>query len=356
MSLVIQEQVPLAPLSTIRVGGPARYFATATLPADVAAAADWASSRRLPVLLLGGGSNLIVSDRGFDGLVLHMAVRGLTSIEDGPSPRLDVGAGEVWDDVVRGAVARGWAGLECLSGIPGLVGATPIQNVGAYGQDVAETIERVEAVELATGRPITFAASECRFRYRESRFKNEDRGRYAIVRVSYRLASNVAPAVRYPDLAKALPADRTPTLAEVRDAVLRVRRAKSMVLDDADPCARSVGSFFLNPVLPPAAADAAEEELERRGHLDADEAMPRFPAGDLVKLSAAWLIERCGLPRGTRRGAVGLSQNHALAVVNYGGASAADVVSFAREVRDRVRERSGVKLFPEPVLVGVSLD
>jgi len=357
MPLSIQEGVPLAPLSTLSLGGSARFFTRATEARDVADAVDWASTRRCPLFLLGGGSNLVIADDGWPGLVVHMAIRGIASDERPEAADLAVGSGEVWDELVAHAVARGWGGIECLSGIPGLVGATPIQNVGAYGQDVAETILGVDAVDLQSGEPIAFDARECGFGYRDSRFKGRDHGRYAIVNVRYRLRPAATPVVRYPELARAL-AQRgveSPSLADVRATVIAVRRGKSMVVDAADPFSRSVGSFFMNPVVPAALADAAERELRQRGHLTSAEEMPRYPSGpDAVKVPAAWLIEHSGLARGLRRGAVGLSPRHALAIVNHGGATAADVVAFAREIRDRVRDRTGLTLVPEPVFVGLS--
>jgi UDP-N-acetylmuramate dehydrogenase len=254
------------------------------------------------------------------------------------------------------AVARGWAGLECLSGIPGLVGATPIQNVGAYGQEVGETITRVDALERAGGRRVSFTNAECAFGYRMSRFKAADAGRFVVVAVTFRLRPGGAPAVRYAELARALEGDPAPRLAEVRETVIALRRRKSMVLDDADPNARSVGSFFMNPVVPAAEAEAVESRVRSAGVLGADEAMPRFPAGDgHVKLSAAWLIERAGLRKGHGDGRVGLSTNHTLAIVNRGGATGAEVAAFARSVRARVRDQFGVTLHPEPVFVGHSL-
>jgi len=357
MPLSIQEHVPLAPFTTLGVGGPARYYTLARTRDEVREAADWAFTRRQPLLVLGGGSNLVIADDGWSGLVLHVAVCGISSESSGSEVALAVGAGEPWDELVSATVDKGWAGFECLSGIPGFVGATPIQNVGAYGQEVAESIVAVEAVELSTGRLATIENAACRFGYRDSRFKGADRGRYAIVGVRYRLRVGAPATVRYPDLVRALEerGAAEPTLADVRACVLAVRRRKSMVVDAADPFSRSVGSFFVNPITPAAAVDAAEENLRRRGHLAADERMPRYPASpDGVKVPAAWLIERSGLPRGVRRGAVGLSPHHALAIVNHGGATAAEIASFAREVRDRVRDRTGFVLSPEPVFVGLT--
>jgi UDP-N-acetylmuramate dehydrogenase len=357
-ALPILENVPLAPLTTLGVGGPARYYLRIERPDDIAAAAEWARSHDQSIFVLGGGSNLVVSDVGFSGLVLHVAVRGISMEEDGDGVVIDVGAGEPWDDVVRTAVERSLTGIESLSGIPGYVGATPIQNVGAYGQEIADTLVSVETVEFSTGHTVTFDSAACDFRYRDSRFKREDRGQHAIVRVRYRLKRNAAPVVRYPEIARALSAagHREPTLAHVRETVLATRRSKSMVIDPADPCSRSVGSFFVNPVVSTHAAHAAEEALRRQGRLGPAESLPTYPAADgHVKIPAAWLIEHAGLARGTRRGAVGLSENHALAIVNYDRATAENVVAFARAVRDAVRDATGIALVPEPVLVGVSL-
>jgi len=359
MALEIREQVPLAPLSTLGVGGPARYYVRAQHVDEVRAAVDWARTRDLPLLVLGGGSNVVLSDGGHPGLVLHLATRGVEALESGGTARVTAEAGEPWDPLVAEAVARGWAGLECLSGIPGLVGATPIQNVGAYGQEVAETITEVHALDLTTGRMDRLENAECAFAYRDSRFKSADKGRFIVLRVAYALRAGGAPALRYAELARHLEAAAraSPSVADVREAVITLRRRKSMVLDPDDPNARSVGSFFTNPIVPAAVADGLEARLRAEGVLREDERPPRFPARDgQVKLSAAWLIERAGLSRGYGHGRVGLSSRHTLAIVNRGGAAAAEVVAFAREVRQRVRDRLGVTLTPEPVFVHLSLD
>lgn len=351
--LKILEHVPLAPLSTLGVGGPARFYLRAENREAIEAGVGWAKGRGVPVFVLGGGSNIVVSDEGFPGLVLHVALRGVTILRDGVA-EIEAAAGEEWDPLVAAAVERGWAGLECLSGIPGLVGATPIQNVGAYGQDVSETLTRVDAFEVATGRTLSFSNEKCRFGYRESRFKREDRGRYVILGATFRLLPGGAPAVRYPELERnlAAPSLKAPTLEDVRAAVIEIRRGKSMVIDSGDPNRRSVGSFFVNPVVPAEKASEIREIVRREGG-DA-EAMPAFPARDSgVKLSAAWLIERSGLARGDRRGNVGISTNHTLAVVNRGGGTAREVVALAREIRQRVLDRFGVTLVPEPVFVNL---
>jgi UDP-N-acetylmuramate dehydrogenase len=356
--LNVQNDVPLGPYSTLGVGGPARHYLEASDPETIVAGLDWAARRGLPVLILGGGSNMVIADEGFDGLVLHIRLRGIEPVTADGRVELRAGAGEEWDPLVKLTVENGWAGLECLSGIPGRVGATPIQNVGAYGQDVSGSITRVEALELATGRVVTFTGEECRFAYRDSRFKREDRGRYLVLAVVFRLQSGGPPAVRYAELEKALAGrgPQPPSLADARAAVLAIRRRKSMVIDPDDPNRRSVGSFFVNPIVPEAARAAVQDALRASGQAEAADTMPSWPAGEgRVKLSAAWLIERAGLQRGYRKGNVGISTNHTLAIVNCGGGTAREVVDLAREIRARVCDRFGVTLEPEPVFVNVGL-
>jgi len=359
MALDIREQFPLAPLSTLGVGGPARYYTRVTSEDQVREAVAWSRARAQPLFVLGGGSNIVLSDDGYPGLVLHLATRGIASRPVGDTVEVTAEAGEPWDDLVAAAVAQGWAGVECLSGIPGLVGATPIQNVGAYGQEVGETVSSIEALDLQTGRRERLTSAEGGLGYRDSRFKSADKGRFIVLRVTYALRPGGPPAVRYAELARSLEerALGAPSLAQVRETVIGLRRRKSMVLDPDDPNARSVGSFFTNPIVPAAVADDLETALRRDGVLREGERPPRFPAGEgRVKLSAAWLIERSGLAKGHQRGKVGLSTRHTLAIVNRGGATAADVVALAREVRARVQDRFGVTLVPEPVFVNVSLD
>jgi UDP-N-acetylmuramate dehydrogenase len=355
--LVVQENVPLAPLSTLGVGGPARFYARAADGDAVEAGAAWAEERAVPLLALGGGSNMVIADEGYPGLVLHVLPEGLETRWLDGEVHVRAGAGVNWDDLVATATGQGWAGIECLSGIPGRVGATPIQNVGAYGQDVSETITSVEAFDVVARRPVTLSNMECGFGYRSSRFKGVDRNRYIILAVEFHLLPGGPPAVRYPDLRRHL-AERgvaAPSLAQVRQAVIEVRRRKSMVLDPADPNARSVGSFFMNPVVSGETSAAVQEAAERMKAPGAD-AMPRWPvAGGGVKLSAAWLIERAGFRRGYRKGNAAISENHPLAIVNRGGATAREVVALAREIRDRVRAAFGVALVPEPVFVNIAL-
>jgi UDP-N-acetylmuramate dehydrogenase len=356
--LGLAEAVPLAGLSTLGVGGPARYYLRAARAESVAEAVSWSLDQGRPLLVLGGGSNLVVSDDGFPGLVVHLQVRGVQAVPTEGAIEVTAGAGEPWDPLVERAVAEGWAGVECLSGIPGLVGATPIQNVGAYGQDVSETITRVRVLDLRTGEVDDLTREECRFGYRDSRFKREDRGRFVILAVTYRLRPGGPPSIRYADLERHLAAQgiRAPTLADTRRAVIDVRRRKSMVIDPDDPNRRSVGSFFMNPVVPAEQARQIEAAAGADGTLAGGGKMPAFPAADgRTKISAAWLIERAGLRRGYRRGNAGISSNHTLAIENCGGATAREVVDLAREIRERVRDRFGVTLVPEPVFVGLEL-
>lgn len=342
-----RENVPLAPRTTLAVGGPARWFVEAREESAVLDALAWARARGVPLRVLGGGSNLVVSDEGVDALVVKIDLRGVSTREAGGAIEVTAAAGEPWDDLVRRAVERGWAGLECLSGIPGLVGATPIQNVGAYGQEVSDTVTEVRALDTREGTLATLAGRDCGFVYRDSRFKSGEPGRWVVLSVSYRLRPGGPPTLSYADVEKHVAARglAAPTLADVRESVLAIRRAKSMVLDDpADPNRRSCGSFFTNPLV--TAAELAE--VERRV---SDPAMPRWPQPDgRVKLSAAWLIERAGFRRGHRRGPVGLSTRHALAIVCHEGARARDVIAFARELQAAVRERCGACLTLEPVV------
>ena len=348
-TLTVRERVPLAPFTTLGVGGEARWFVTAADEATVVAADAWARARGVAVRVLGGGSNLLVADGGVEALVVHLALRGVTARETDGVVELTAAAGEPWDGLVRHAVERGWAGLECLSGIPGLVGATPIQNVGAYGQEVSDTVVTVRALDTRRGEIVTLPATRCGFAYRDSAFKRDEPGRWIVLAVTYRLRPGGAPTVNYADVADRLarPGGAAPTLPAVREAVLAIRRGKSMVLDDPrDPNRRSCGSFFLNPIVDAAAAATV---ASRAG----EASMPRWPQADgRVKLSAAWLIERAGFARGERTGPVGLSSRHTLAIVAHDGARACDVAAFARRVQDTVEARFGVRLTPEPVFWG----
>jgi UDP-N-acetylmuramate dehydrogenase len=345
--------VRLADHTTIGLGGPARDFVPAGTEPDLVAAVAAADASGEPVLILGGGSNLVVADAGFDGTVIQVLTRGLSRGGDG----VTVAAGEDWDAVVAWTIAEGLAGLECLSGIPGLVGATPIQNVGAYGQEVSQTITQVRAYDRIAAAIVTIPNDRCGFGYRTSRFRRSP-GRFVVLSVTFRLAGPSASApVRYAELATALGVaigDRVPS-AEARSAVLELRRRKGMVIDPADPDTRSVGSFFINPVLDAAALAAVEAAV--RSRCGEGTRVPRFEAGDgLVKVPAAWLIERAGFARGYSPGdGARISAKHTLALVNSGSATTAALMALAREIRDGVRDTFGVSLRPEPDLVGVAL-
>lgn len=346
---LIREQVPLAQFSTIGIGGPARYFAEPETEEQLLESMRWAAAPGIPLFVLGGGSNVVFSDEGFPGLVIHLRLRGVHLQNDGDTWMIVAKSGETWEDVVRIAVDHRLGGVECLAGIPGQVGATPIQNVGAYGQEVSDTIGTVEAIERSTGEKRIFRGEECQFGYRTSRFKTTDRDRYIITAVSFRLARDAKPSVKYAELERHLGEHHdgeAPSLAAVREAVLAIRRRKAMVVDPAEPNSRSCGSFFTNPIV-------MQAEFERVKQVAAADGIPSYPADEgHVKLSAAWLMEHSGLTRGMRHGNVGLSERHVLAIVNFGGGSSREVLQLAQMIQQRVMDTFGVRLEPEPVLVG----
>jgi UDP-N-acetylmuramate dehydrogenase len=343
--------VPLAPFSTLGVGGAARWFARAESMADVAAAHQWCVKRGSPLFVLGGGSNLVIADEGVDGLVLQIAMQGTHVAPIGDDTFVTAAAGETWDALVAEVVSLGLAGVECLSGIPGSVGGTPIQNVGAYGQDVAETIHEVLAFDRAEGGLATLSGADCGFEYRNSRFKREDAGRFIVCAVTFRLRPGEG-AATYPDLVRHLEAAgiTSPSVSDVRNAVLAIRRQKGMVLDASDADTRSVGSFFMNPVVP-------RDTHARIAGSESAGPVPGFAlaSGDM-KIPAAWLIERAGFAKGYESGKVGLSSKHPLAIVNRGGASARDVVDLAVRIKRGVADQFGIWLRPEPMFVGFGDD
>ncbi|MHB9023124.1 MAG: UDP-N-acetylmuramate dehydrogenase [Armatimonadota bacterium] len=352
----IEANMPISEFTSLGVGGVAQYYARAGSRQEILTSVAWAYEHGLPLLILGGGSNLLVADSGFPGLVLRIGLRGMRYSMNG-AVDITAAAGERWQRVVNLAVERRWAGIECLAGIPGLVGATPIQNVGAYGQDVRETITHVEVLDIRTGVISILANAECAFAYRDSRFKSVDRGRYIILSVTYRLIPQGPPVMRYSELEQTLAERgvRTPSLSDVRAAVLELRRRKSMLLNLRDPNGRSAGSFFINPIL--SQAEFASLQAAIVPYLHQEDAIPWYATEDgRIKVSAAWLIEHAGFIRGYSRGRVGLSSNHALAVVNHGGSTAAEVIALARDIRNKVRDLFGITLVPEPTLVGLSLD
>jgi UDP-N-acetylmuramate dehydrogenase len=345
----VQENVPLAPFTTLGVGGAARYFIEAGTESDVLEALQFARSRDLPLFVLGGGSNLLVADRGFNGLVLKIALRGIDVVSSGDDVTFSVAAGEDWDGFVARAVSDNCSGIECLSGIPGSVGGTPVQNVGAYGQEVSETIREVEAVNRQTLEKRLFTNAECGFAYRTSLFNTTERDRYVILRVSFVLQRGGKPSLRYAELPKAFSdAKSAPTLLEVRGAVRDIRHRKAMLIVPGEDDARSAGSFFKNPIVAQRQYKDLDAKLAARGLT-----LPTYPAADgYRKLSAAWLIEQAGFTKGYSRGAAGISRKHPLAIVNRGGATAADIVALKDEIQSRVFGEFGIQLQPEPVFLG----
>lgn len=355
---------PLAPLTTMRVGGPAHRLVTATTIDELVDAVRETDDAGEPLLVIGGGSNLVIADEGFAGTVVRVATSGVTreSQDSCGGAYVRVAAGEVWDDFVARAVAEGWSGVEALSGIPGSAGATPVQNVGAYGQEVAQTIASVRTWDREAQAVRTFAASECGFSYRHSLFKASSR--YVVLDVAFQLVvGDLSAPIGYADLATGLgvaQGERVP-LGEAREAVLEQRRRRGMVLDAADHDTWSCGSFFTNPMLSVAAFGRLEERVRER--LGADAAPPRFPGdGDALKSSAAWLIDKAGFTKGFGAageaglsGRASLSTKHTLAITNRGEATAYDIRALARVVRDGVREAFDVTLVNEPVFVGHDL-
>jgi UDP-N-acetylmuramate dehydrogenase len=342
----IQENVPLAPFTTFGIGGPARWFIEASTESEVVDAVGFARDRTLPLFTLGGGSNLLVSDSGFSGLVLRVALKGIEAIENKGFRVYRAAAGENWDQFVSRAVAENCAGIECLAGIPGTVGGTPVQNVGAYGQEVAETIENVRVLDLESLNFQEMPAAECGFTYRKSIFNSTAKGRYLVTGVDYRLNPQGAANLRYADLKKAFPANSQPDLAQVAAAVRGIRQSKGMLLAEGDPDCRSAGSFFKNPIV---SNDLLPEISARLGSIP-----PTYPAGEgLVKIPAAWLIEKAGFPKGYRLGRAGISSRHTLALVNLGGAQAADILALRDLIFNRLLE-FGIALAMEPVLLGFS--
>jgi UDP-N-acetylmuramate dehydrogenase len=343
--LKIQENIALAPLTTLGIGGPARWFVEATSEAEIAEACGWAREQGVPVFVLGGGSNVLVADAGFEGLALHVAVKGL-ELE---GEVLRAAAGEPWDDCIEHALGANCAGVECLAGIPGTVGGTPVQNVGAYGQEVASVVERVRAFDRVAQQFAEFANAECGFAYRKSRFNSTDRGRYVVTRVDYRLRRNGAPTLTYAELrAHFSGPEKTPTLAEVTEVVRGIRKSKGMLLVEGDPDCRSAGSFFKNPSVVP-------EVAERIKQMAADSGVPLrvFPVeGGMVKIPAARLIEQAGFRKGFALGAAGISSRHTLALVNRGGATAREILALAEKIRAVVETRFGIRLEMEPEMIG----
>lgn len=350
--MLLQENVPLAPLTTFRLGGPARFFVEAKSAPEVQEAVAFAQSKNLPLFVLGGGSNLVVADGGWPGLVLKVAIPVIEErpgYDDEGKVLFDVGAGESWDRFVSHAVVAKCAGVECLSGIPGSVGGTPVQNVGAYGQEVSEIVESVEVFDRKDGHVCELGREACGFTYRSSIFNTTERGRFIILRVTYALTPEGEAYIEYADLKRHFEGRETrPNLAETREAVRHIRARKGMLIVPGDPDCQSAGSFFKNPVLSEQQHADLQKRAEAKGLI-----LPSYPALEKSrKVSAAWLVEKSGFARGFGFGHVGISSKHALAIVNRGDATAAEVLALKDQIQQRVEEIWGVKLEPEPVMVG----
>ena len=371
MRMEILENVPLAPFTTLRIGGPARFFVEMQTEEQARDAAIWAREHQQRLFILGGGSNLVVSDEGWPGLVLRVAIGGIctpastnTAPAGGPGEGIEeriiadevlysAGAGVDWEQFVARTVADGCAGVECLSGIPGSVGGTPVQNVGAYGQEVSETIASVDVLDVVSLEQLRLQNADCGFAYRSSRFNTTDRSRYLILRVAFSLRRGGAACLRYPDLLTKF-AERAapPSPAEVRQAVLDIRRSKAMLVEEADPDSRSAGSFFKNPLVSRAVYEAIANRWGRKGVR-----VPGFEQPDgRMKLPAAWLVERSGIAKGFQLGPVAVSTKHALALVNRGGARAADLLRLKELIQAKVLENFEIQLQPEPVFVGFTVE
>lgn len=344
-SLTIQENVELAPLTTLKVGGPARFFAEVASEDEVIKAFNFARENRLPVFILGGGSNLLVADEGFDGMVIKIVLKGIRSERHLSREVITAGAGEDWVNFVARCVNSDLAGLECLSGIPGFVGGTPVQNVGAYGQEVSETIVSVRCLDRGNLNILELSNKDCGFAYRTSIFNTTMRERYVVLSVTFSLGVGEPPKIAYKDLREYF-GDRQPTLAETRAAIIKIRAAKSMVIDPTDPNSRSAGSFFKNPIV-------SSEKLAEIEELVKGENVPRFAAGNgMAKIPAAWLIEKAGFQKGFCLGNAGISTNHSLALINRGGANAAEILRLKNLIVEGVFSKFEIELLPEPVFVG----
>lgn len=346
------ENIALAPFTTLKVGGQARYFAEAKDATQVEEAVLFARSRDLPVFILGGGSNLVIADSGWPGLILKIAIDGIEQQpgrDENGNVVFSVGAGEIWDRFVSRSVAARCAGIECLSGIPGSVGGTPVQNVGAYGQEVSETITSVLVLDLRDNQIRELCNLACQFAYRSSIFNTTERGRFIVLKINFALIPGGKPHIEYADLKRHFAGRETaPNLAETREAVRHIRALKGMLIVPGDPDCLSAGSFFKNPVL----SEPQHQELRQRASARGL-SIPTYPALETKKkVSAAWLVEHSGFGRGYRLGRAGISSKHALAIVNRGGASAADILALKEQIQQRVEEIWGVYLEPEPVMIG----
>jgi len=349
--LEIKENIPLGGLTTFGVGGPARYFAVAETEDDIVQALEFAKGRGLPFFVLGGGSNVLISDEGFPGIVIHNRISGFDSSIDGKSVAVRSGAGEDWQDFVDRCVGNGWQGVECLAGIPGTVGAAPVQNIGAYGQDVSQVVTEVRVIETDTGKTMVLLNEECGFGYRLSVFNSASAGRYIITGVTFRLRLQGITKILYPELAKYFAGESAVYPAQVRDAVMAIRNSKGLLVRAGYESFKSGGSFFKNPVVPLDVFKEVKARIDKAGGC-VNWAWPAGPDG--MKLSAACLIQCAGFTRGHRRGDAGISPRHCLIIVNYGSSSARAILDIACEVQQKVLRDFGTLLVTEVRLVGFS--
>ena len=348
-SIRIQEAVPLAPYTTFRIGGPARYFCEITTESALIEAVEFARHRSLPTFVLGGGSNLLVSDSGFNGLVLHIAIdASLHPVPNGSLFDYTVAAGTDWNTFVLQICEQGISGVECLAGIPGSVGGTPVQNVGAYGQEVADTITSVRAFDLATDAFVDLPRDQCGFAYRRSIFNSTHRNRYIVTAVTFRFDPTVKPKLTYSDLTRHF-TGQSPTPIDVYHAVRAIRHRKGMLIVEGEDDCRSAGSFFKNPVV----VEAVLAEIATTLNIPSDR-IPHWPAGSgLIKLPAAWLLEQAGFPKGFTLGNAGISSRHTLALINRGSATAADIANLRNTIQRQVKSSFNIELEQEPVQLGI---
>ena len=342
--LEIQENIEFASLTTLKVGGAARFFVQANTESEVVEAFSWADKNEIPLFILGGGSNILVSDDGFDGLVLQIKLRGIEHDEN----LIKAQAGEDWDDFVKYCVENSLAGLECLSGIPGLVGGTPVQNVGAYGQEVSETIEKVRVFDRKTKQILELSNNDCNFSYRTSIFNSTGKNRFIVLSVTFKLLKNGEPKIVYKDLREAF-GDRKPNLLETRETVCKIRAEKGMLVRQGGLDSQSAGSFFKNPIV----SNEVFEKIKSITESLKIATVPSFKVDkNSVKIPAAWLIEKSGFEKGYRKGNAGLSTRHTLALTNCGNATAGDLLALKSEIQNKVKEIFQIELHPEPVFVG----
>jgi UDP-N-acetylmuramate dehydrogenase len=344
----IQENIPLAKYTSIKLGGSVKYFCECKSENELIECLKFAEEKKIKVHILGGGSNTIFSDSGFDGLVIKIGIKGINLHNDfKDNVIIKAAAGEEWDDFAKYCTENNYAGVECLSGIPGSVGATPIQNVGAYGQEVKDTIIFVKAINRETYKPTMFANEDCLFGYRTSRFKTIDREKYIVTEVLFKMKKDGKPEIKYPELEKKLNEKYKSnlSLSIVRNVVIELRKKKAMVVDESEPDSVSCGSFFVNPVL----SDNEFENMCVKAGIEKSE-IPHYKSGAGFKLSAAWLIENAGFEKGYTKNGAGISGKHSLALVNRGGTTM-DLLELAEEIQTKVFDKFGIVLVKEPEIV-----